>query len=515
MTSMRPKVAQQSVTMPAVDSSMVKVPLQQALLQSHIDSFNSVRLVSIGRFWFYQVKVPQFSGLLYFSALNGKLLNNGDALYARYLAQQMLTGPAKQGGADSAMHHHDAAMPMPMPAAATSVPAAAGAEEDCCSAASSLVNNTSGGAAVSNVSFLEGFTSEYKSINHLLPVYRIDFERADNIRIYVETAQSRFAFAADNKRQAFDTFFQLFHTWAWLDVLGRGKHAVILLLAGLAFVTAVMGLYLFFTTSSKKSNGNKLVKARRRHRYTAVTASLFTLLFSFSGSYHAFAKLMRPEEPPQGVVAVFHTKDIDFNWQKISAAVDDSTARIANASLVQFDGNHYWQLLLQGVQHAMPGTASHMDMMKDLKAPAQDIRYVNAANYSLLPEGDRRYAVFLAGMLSQHPPATVQSSALVTAFTDEYGFINKRLPVWKIGYAGNHQERFFVETLSGQLAAHINNLDMYEGYSFALFHKHHFMDWAGKSVRDGSTIFAASLQVLLVVVGLMLYFRRKKMKTSH
>ncbi|RFM27083.1 PepSY domain-containing protein [Deminuibacter soli] len=508
MTNMRPKVKQQSIQAQAVDTAMLKVPLQQVLQQSHIDSFTSMRLVNIGRFWFYQVKVPQFSGLLYFSTLNGKLLNNGDALYARYLAKQFLEGNGNAAGKDNMQHRH-----MAMPAtAAASVPQAAApaAEEDCCSAASSMANDTQGGAAINNVSFVEGFTSEYKPINHLLPVYRVDFARADGIRIYVETAQSRFAFAVDHNRAAFDTFFQLFHTWSWIQFLGSGKFAVEVGLALLAFLTAVAGLYLFFNTKSGKASGNTLVKARKRHRYTAVVASVFTLMFSFSGGYHAFTKLTRPEEKPQAVAQVFHTKNIQWDFARVSQALDDSTARIANIALVQMNGRPYWQILLLPAQQHMQAPAHHMDLMKDMKAAAPDIRYIDAGDYTQLPEGDRQYAVYLANMLGHHTVNEVQSSSQVTAFTDEYGFINKRLPVWKIAYAAHHDERFFVETTSGALAAHINNLDMYEGYSFALLHKHHFMDWAGKQVRDGSTIVAASLQILLVVVGLVLYFVRKK-----
>jgi hypothetical protein len=69
------------------------------------------------------------------------------------------------------------------------------------------------------------------------------------------------------------------------------------------------------------------------------------------------------------------------------------------------------------------------------------------------------------------------------------------------------QERYYVETSTGKCAAYITDKDLFEGYSFALLHKHHFMDWAGKSARDISTMIAAGLQVIMVMVGLFLFYR--------
>jgi hypothetical protein len=82
--------------------------------------------------------------------------------------------------------------------------------------------------------------------------------------------------------------------------------------------------------------------------------------------------------------------------------------------------------------------------------------------------------------------------------------------VWRVSYPGAGHPRYYVETSSGQLAAFMNDALYAEGYSFSVFHKHHFMDWAGKTVRDGSTMFWAVIQVLMVTIGLILYFRFRK-----
>src|SRR6202000_2257295 len=94
---------------------------------------------------------------------------------------------------------------------------------DCCGAATECVLHPAHGAKVTNVSLVSAFDNEYKSINRLLPVYKVSFDRADGIRVYVETTQDRFSFAMDNRRAVFDEIFRLFHTCGWLDGLGHSR----------------------------------------------------------------------------------------------------------------------------------------------------------------------------------------------------------------------------------------------------------------------------------------------------
>ena len=89
---------------------------------------------------------------------------------------------------------------------------------------------------------------------------------------------------------------------------------------------------------------------------------------------------------------------------------------------------------------------------------------------------------------------------MLTAFDDEYNFSDKRLPVWRLATGGQGLERLYVETCSGELAARMDDALYAEGWSFSVFHKHHFMDWGGKPIRDASTIVWASLQILMVLV---------------
>ncbi len=182
---------------------------------------------------------------------------------------------------------------------------------------------------------------------------------------------------------------------------------------------------------------------------------------------------------------------------------------ITNIGLIQLNDKIYWQVYLQGKK-----SHKSKDLMKDMSADAAIVIYINAADYSVLSNGDEIYAKSLATQLSGSNPAKIASTRLITKFTDEYNFTDKRLPVWKVNYPFNHKERLYVETSTGVLAKQTNDVDLYEGYSFALFHKHHYMDFAGKTTRDISTMIGAALQIVMVVIGLIFYFKWRKRKES-
>ena len=90
----------------------------------------------------------------------------------------------------------------------------------------------------------------------------------------------------------------------------------------------------------------------------------------------------------------------------------------------------------------------------------------------------------------------------------EYGFVNKRLPVIKLAYDTPEKTTYFIETSTSRLAAVIENSDKIEGYSFAIFHKFLFMDWAGKNVRDLTMVLAALVVLIVSVLGLILFIKK-------
>jgi len=526
MTNIRPSLATQGLAAVPIDPHKMRVPLREALLQNHIATFSNFRIVHIDTNWFYQVQPARQQAPVYLSALNGKKLAAGDWLYAQYLARQFLEGQAvmpktaipdgPEGSPGPAKHGQPAVAPLLTPALAFSAEQA----HDCCGAATECVLNPAKGARVTNVSQLNAFDEEYKSINRLLPVYRVNFERPDGIRVYVETTQDRFAFAMDNKRALFDRIFTLVHTWGWLAFLGKGKVVVEGLLALLAFFTTVMGITIFFTTKSKNVKGNGLVKARRNHRTISIVIALFTLMFTFSGAFHAFSKLKDDTRDRFFVDPAFSSADLDFDLSRAEALAGGP---IFNMSMVKIDGIPTLQVRLGASASGTLQGWHQQDLMKDARSPMPEQVYIRMGRVgpdsqgsigmdSLLPDGEQQYARYLAGVFSGHPPGELRSCVAVTKFGSEYNFTDKRLPVWKVSYATKDNERYYVETSTGRLSKRVDDRSLVEEYSFAFLHKHEFMSWGGKGLKDLSTMFWALAQIVLVTVGLILYLKTRTVK---
>jgi hypothetical protein len=495
MSSFRPKVATQFMPAKAIDSSSEKITLEKALSINKIDSFKNVRLIHIDTNWFYQVQLIGKNELVYLSLKNGKLLQKGDWIYAQYLARYFLEGAAKK---DSSKQDATATAPI------VETPVA-----DCCDAATACVLKPKRGAIVTDEHLLSSFDDEYKNINRLLPVYRVDFKREDGIRVYVETSQDRFAFAVDNKRALFSRIFVVIHTWEWISFLGVGRIYVELLLVGLAFITSIMGLYIFFTTKSKKVKGNELVAARRKHRYTSASISLFTLMFSLSGFYQATTKFDKDIRDQFFDKSVCQTANTHLNINSIKQVVKKP---ITNISYVTMGHNQYYQVSIQKDFGSKTGDKKPKDLMKEMKVPKPQIAYINTSNFELLKDGDKKYAHYLANTFSGNSEKEVTADSLIVKFEGEYGFVNKRLPVWKVAYAKNQNERFYIETTSGKLSVRVDDHDYNSTMIFNFLHKHHFMDFAGKEWRDFSTMFWAMAQIMLIVVGFVLFFKSRKKK---
>jgi PepSY-associated TM region len=527
MTNIRPAVATQGLAPRVIEGLALRVSLEAALDSNHIDSVSRVRIVAIDSNWFYQIQRWGDDVPVYLSAKNGHKLYQGDWLYAQWLARQFLEGVAGPAAAGPAVHGRAvsegtmAARDATTAGAMAMIGAMAGSDADCCDEATSSILHARGSRVVGAVR-LTDFDAEYNEVNRLMPVYRVAFDRPDGIRIYVETTQDRYALAVDNRRAAFNKVFEYIHTYQWLGFLGRGRPIAEFLLIGLAFVTTLLGITIFFSTSSKRVPGNGYVRARRNHRYTAIVISLFTLAFTFSGAYHALTKLH--DEPRRQYVARFAAAGLRADVSALAAAVRDSGAigsmgdsgaigdssaigSISGLSLVNVGGESYWRVRLSD-----KGKMGRKDLMRDMQASAPALVYVRVSDGRVLPDGEQRYARWLATQFSGRPESDVVSTTLITKFDRDYNFTDKRLPVWRVGYAASHHERYYVETASGALAVRVNDLDLIEGYSFALLHKHEFLGGLGKSVKDFSTMFWAAAQVLVVVLGLVLYVKNRRRK---
>lgn len=461
----KPEIARQFFVPQLLEKENVGLSIQEVLEKNRIEQFKNFRLVSYNGKTYYQVKVEDMQ-IRYFDAQTAQELKNGDQRYAEYLARYFLDDQK---------------------------------------------------SSVKNIRLQTDFDWEYKFINRLLPVWRIDFDRPDQITMYLETTSDRLGTFNTTSSKTFLWIFDNFHNWSFLGAIANNwvRITVMIILLGIISLSALSGLVIYgffwkrFKTRPKANT--KLGVLRDYHRQIGLAVSFVTLTFAFSGAYHATRKYSPNLLPEMEYSPTFKTAELS----KASLELDLDWSRLHNLSVVQINKTPYFQAFYKAEEGK----------------PAK-IEYLQAINGEILEEGNQKYAQYLTKFFiarlenlnkqikdccemsspvktSQIAQANLIETKDITAFDNrEYGFIFKRLPVVKFLYDSPGKDAFFVETATSRLAAHISNSDRAEGLSFAILHKFFLMDWAGKNVRDGIMMLSALGVLVVSILGLGIYLKK-------
>lgn len=418
------------------------ISIQQVMDKNKLTELRNFSLINFDKGTFYQV-LNKDSVYNYYSAANGKLLPEGDKSYAIYLARYFT--------------------------------------QDTLSPIKSIRLQTS-------------FDGQYQPINHLLPVWKVSFNRADGMDIYVETAQNRMGTFNNNTRKVFLWLFEQFHTWQFLASIG-GEHfrvVVLLILVSIMFLSLLSGLTVYglfwkrFKEIQQKRKAKGSVDKRfihRYHRQVGLTVSALMFTFVTSGAFHLFVVLhnLKPEKAAYQQII---TRE-NLNISNLQLPLADSN--IIRTTLVQFNNNTYYQVLTRKKQ----------------------IHYINTADGLELPDGDIAYATYLSNYYHGISPQKTYQKLKVTQirqFNNDYGFINKRLPVEEVSYPDGN---WYIETTSAKLATKVAGIDRAEGLSFIFLHKFFWMTWAGKDVRDIVSMLAALGVLAISLLGLTAFIKNK------
>ncbi len=478
----KPEIAHEKLEIQNVKPTDLGLSLQEVLNQNNIKQFRNFRIVTFNNTTYYQVK-NSIGDLHYFNASNGKELENGDLIYAEYLSRYFLDDQKN---------------------------------------------------AVKKSELITEFDRQYKYVNRYLPVYKLSFDRPDGMEIYVETSSSKLATFNPTSRQFFIWFFDSFHNWSFIDAISNNSIRIITMIFLLSIIgfSAISGIliYGFLWKQFKKADSLQPKKGiRKYHRQIGIWISLFTLTFAFSGAYHATTK-WDPYTLSQMVYEpTFKTSDITLANTKLN--IDWN--RFQNASLIAYNDSIYYRCQLEEKTKSKfkkPKFDSNSKWNK-MDAPKTEVVYINATTNKIAPNLDFQFADFLAyyftdgapkapccEMMNPEIPEEAETSLenvklveskLITDFESrEYGFVNKRLPVVKLAYDTPEKTTYFIETATSRLAAKVKSSDMLEGYSFAIFHKFLFMDWAGKNIRDLSMVLAALCILIVSVLGLIMFIKK-------
>jgi hypothetical protein len=441
----RPTIAQE-VYKPLPQSGMKpSLSIKQVLDKNHIAQFRNFGLISLEGQAFYQV-MGSDSAVTCYSTNTGEIYKDGDQAYAKYLARYFTQDTVSK---------------------------------------------------IKSVILQKTFDGHYQPINHLLPVWKVSFDRPDGMDVYVETMQSRMGTFNNNTRKAMLVFFEQLHTWQFLADLGGDQFRLVVLLVvvSIMFLSLLSGLTIYglfwkkFKTAqqSRRQSGREDTRfVHRFHRQLGLIVSFVMFTFTISAAFHIIVKLHNIAPKEKAYEQLISTADLTAS--NLQLPIADSI--IVKTGVVKFYGSTYYQV----------------------STSARDILYFNVADGKELTNGDKDYARYLTGFY-RTPSFNIKfakgrlKTTQIRQFDNEYGFINKRLPVQKVEYPAG--ENWYVETTTSQLAEKVTGIDRAEGFSFIFLHKYFGMSWAGKNIRDIVSMLAALGVLVVSLFGFAAFIKNK------
>lgn len=414
--------AHRGVPIIKIDTSKVEFTVKEVALQNGITAFNDVGFKVLNKQPYYVFTTNNRQQ--FFNATTGDELKNGVDVYATDLAKYYL------GKKD---------------------------------------------AEITKIAILDSFTDEYKIINRHLPVYKVSFNDIAKSDVFVHLPSGSLGTINDRFKRAYLWVFSNFHNWDFLGDNHSLKPFLIFSLSFATFIVGVLGLYIYIINRKKyKKRIKDVVKLKKRnlHRYIAVPASVFFLMFSFSGAYHAFQKFEVYDLNQ-------HQPKINFTNENLNQDILKSSfaGKIQRLSLVKINETSFYRLSF-------------------FKNPVAE--YYDVNTLEKLKNGDEVYAIQRAIEITGLSKSNITEVNLITKYQNEYGFINKRLPVYEIVFNDDLDSKSYIETASGIPGSLINKNKKREALSFIMLHKFHFLDFIGKGNRD-IVISLAILSILLVL----------------
>ncbi|MFN3914985.1 MAG: hypothetical protein ACK4K3_08730 [Aquabacterium sp.] len=380
---------------------------------------------------------------------------------------------------------------------------------------------------LAGVRLVTAFDDRYLSVNRLLPVWEVRFARDDGLTAYIDTRQMRLATLSNDTRQTLGQVFRWAHNWSFLDSWPWVQRSVMSLALLAAFLSAATGLYFWWTL--RRSAAQRLAHRplKRWHRRLGLVVALTSLAFASSGAFHLWTKVVRqsalplhavaPATPPLGPVRALQPDA----WAAVQAL-----GTVGRVDLIAHEGSVAWWVHPAG--HAGPRAqvaalaqpapaaehahhASKGPTPPPHTAPGRASAHAGptlvTADGSVLTGAAPMLARALAAHHSGLAPDSLGATTQVTRFEGEYGFLNKRLPVWRVETSAPGNPRYYVELGTGALASRVDDLDALEGYVFSVLHKWHVGN-IPKDLRDGLSASFALGNVIVAWMGMVLFLRR-------
>lgn len=344
---------------------------------------------------------------------------------------------------------------------------------------------------VLSVREVRAFDHEYAFVSRYLPVWRVAFDQPDGLVAFVEPRSLLLTGLTDTWKTRFSMLFSNLHSWKWWNHEPSRDIAMTIFLSA-AWLLVVSGLVRSATTPrTARASGLNIW-----HRRVGWVVAAAALAWTSSAVFHVLA--IDKGRPSFSTYPLTHS----FTPSEVLKA---APAQIDAQALVQVLATPYgplwhWRFLkMPGSE--MPVSAEHAAHQHKPSAPGAPIireAYVSArTGESVMP---LEYVSALTKAVAAG--AKWLTCEPVTQFTDEYGFVQKRLPVYKVQLDTPDHLAVYVDPADAAVAAVVRDIDRAEGFSFGYLHKAHWLDALGKNARDALLGIFALLIFVMTCAGL-------------
>jgi len=356
-------------------------------------------------------------------------------------------------------------------------------------------------SALVKITKIEEFSSSYSYIHRFLPVYRVELDRADGIQVVVDPRTGKLAAYDNSFRRVASVAFSWLHTWSFLGPRDSVLRITIVSLMSLGgFLLAISGIVSIFAMRGKR----KMNKRRRWHRVTGIATVMFYLMFTFSGFFHVVMKFNYDDSDTWVSTQVISTKQLAHSLPSIISKAAQVTelspekVRLKELTLAQVKGENYFRVAFMGERMKAKG-----------KPKSGPVVYVQTHTLNELAKGETLYAQQLALEFSGYQESDITEVEMITNFRNDYSFIFRRMPVWRVKFAGKKHWQYTVDTRDAHMSMRTSTPGLIEALSFINFHKYHFLDFAGKTCRDVVLLILMALFTTLTISGMFLLKKKK------
>jgi len=402
--------------------------------------------------------------------------------------------------------------------------------------------------AITSARLQTAFDADYPWVNRLLPVWKLEFAGEDGLTAYVHTETSSLAAVNNNTKARLQSVFRALHTWEWVPPEMDWLRVVVIgLMVASLLALGLTGIAMLVTVRRKK----RLPGARGWHRIAGYVLALPLIMFSASGIYHLIQSALVPPvsqlKMGQPVNVASGKWPIEADWALITKGRDVASVALIEGTQGQplyriglapkgpiGGGEHDHGPAKAPAEHAMEGH-DHAAMMASQGAaqtPTTDAEirearfagirpdgpaiYLDAATGNVETSGDEDLARAIARRFTNAPDSAVTGVELVTRFSHEYDFRNKRLPVWRVDYGAPVNASVFIDTGAGVLVDRVADRDKPERFVFSFIHKWNFLFPIG---RIGLNMVVGALAIALIgfmaVLGLRMDLVRRLRMRRH